>query len=213
MPNLLFAVVNKSIHRAGERRFCHLSHTPANRHECRCCKHFWTSTTNTSILSLSVAYFNFNFVTLTRAASQPVALLYSPVLNWLSPDVPVQNQNSNLSSEILDRSLLEFHQANILHLQRVQQLVPRTLPFTLIWHLGSGVFSLQAKAARLLHTLGQTIVRATGWIVVFLCPCRQSCCPRLLPMLLPLLFFVFVFVIFVLFFVFVTFFTLWFFLF
>jgi hypothetical protein len=86
------------------------------------------------------------------------------------------SQNSNLSSEILDRSVLEFHKANILHLQRVQPLVPRTLPFTLIWHLGSGAFSLQAKAARLLHTLGKTIVNATGWIVVFLCPCRQCCC-------------------------------------
>ena len=40
MPNLLLAFVNKSIHRTGELRFCHLSHTPANRHECRCCKHF-----------------------------------------------------------------------------------------------------------------------------------------------------------------------------
>ena len=124
----------------------------------------------------SVAYFNFNFVTVTRAASQPVALLYSPVLNWLSPDVLVQNQNSNLSSKILDRSVLEFRKAKILQLQCVQRLVPRTLPFTLIWHLGSKVFSLQAKAARFLHTLGKMIVNATGWIVVFPCPCRQCCC-------------------------------------
>jgi hypothetical protein len=57
-----------------------------------------------NFLFFNLENLNFNFVTLIRAASQPVALLYSPVLNWLSPDVPVQNQKSNLSSEILDRA-------------------------------------------------------------------------------------------------------------
>ena len=42
----------------------------------------------------------------------------------------------------------EFWKANILHSQCVQQLVPRTLPFTLIWHLGTGAFSLHATAAQ-----------------------------------------------------------------
>ena len=43
-----------------ERKFWHLSHTPANRNECPYCKHFWTSPTNTSILSLSLKNHNFN---------------------------------------------------------------------------------------------------------------------------------------------------------
>ena len=47
-----------------KRTFWHLSHTPANRHDCPCCKHFLTSSTNTSILSLSLENVNFKFVTL-----------------------------------------------------------------------------------------------------------------------------------------------------
>ena len=56
-----------------KRKFSLLSHTPANRNECPCCKHFLTTPANTSILSLSLKHQNFNFVTLTRAPSQPVA--------------------------------------------------------------------------------------------------------------------------------------------
>ena len=66
----------KSIHRAAETKFSHLSRTPAIRNECPYCKHFLTSPTNTSIFSLSLKNHNFKFVTLTRAASQPVALFY-----------------------------------------------------------------------------------------------------------------------------------------
>ena len=57
-----------------KRKFWHLSHTPANRNECPYCKHFLTSPTDTSILSLGLKNHNFKFITLTRAASQPVAL-------------------------------------------------------------------------------------------------------------------------------------------
>ena len=57
-----------------KRKFWHLSHTPANRHECPFCKHFLTHLTNTSILSLSLRNHNCKFITLTRAASQLVAL-------------------------------------------------------------------------------------------------------------------------------------------
>ena len=56
-----------------KRKFSLLSHTPANRNECPCCKHFLTTPANTSILSLSLKNQNFKFVTLTRAPSQPVA--------------------------------------------------------------------------------------------------------------------------------------------
>ena len=56
-----------------KRTFSLLSHTPANRNECPCCKHFLTTPANTSILSLSLKNQNFKFVTLTRAPSQPVA--------------------------------------------------------------------------------------------------------------------------------------------
>jgi len=58
-----------------KRKFSLLCHTPANRNECPCCKHFLTTPTNTSILSLSLKNQNLKFVTLTRAPSQPVALL------------------------------------------------------------------------------------------------------------------------------------------
>ena len=58
-----------------KRKFSLLSHTPANRNECPCCKHFLTTPANTSILSLTLKNQNFEFVTLTRAPSQPVALL------------------------------------------------------------------------------------------------------------------------------------------
>ena len=57
-----------------KRKFSLLSHTPASRNECRCCKHFLTTPANTSILSLiSLKNQNFKSVTLTRAPSQPVA--------------------------------------------------------------------------------------------------------------------------------------------
>ena len=56
-----------------KRKFSLLSHTPANRKECPCCKHFLATPANTSILSLSLKNQNFKFVTLTRAPSQPVA--------------------------------------------------------------------------------------------------------------------------------------------
>ena len=59
-----------------KRTFSLLSHTPANRNECPCCKHFLTTPANTSILSLSLKNQNFKFVTLTRAPSQPVALFF-----------------------------------------------------------------------------------------------------------------------------------------
>ena len=59
-----------------KRKFSLLSHTPANRNECPCCKHFLTTPANTSILSLSIKNQNFKYVTLTRAPSQPVALLF-----------------------------------------------------------------------------------------------------------------------------------------
>ena len=36
-----------------KRKFSLLSHTPANRNECPCCKHFLTTPANTSILSLT----------------------------------------------------------------------------------------------------------------------------------------------------------------
>ena len=62
----------KLIHCAGEM-FLNWSHTPANRDECPCRKHLLTSPTNTSILPLSFENLNFKFVTLTTAASQPVA--------------------------------------------------------------------------------------------------------------------------------------------
>ena len=57
--------------------FLNLSHTPANRNGYPCCKHFWTSPTNTSFLPLSLENLNFKFVTVTRAASQPVASGFS----------------------------------------------------------------------------------------------------------------------------------------
>ena len=62
-----------------KRKFSLLSHTPANRNECPCCKHFLTTPANTSILSLSIKNQNFKYVTLTRAPSQPVALLFDVV--------------------------------------------------------------------------------------------------------------------------------------
>ena len=37
-----------------QRKFSLLSHTPSNRNECPCCKHFLTTPANTSILSLSL---------------------------------------------------------------------------------------------------------------------------------------------------------------
>ena len=69
---------SKLTHRAGKTHFftVNLSHMPANRNGCPCCKHVWTSPTNTSFLSLNLENFNFKFVTLTRAASQPVALFF-----------------------------------------------------------------------------------------------------------------------------------------
>ena len=59
--------------RRKKRTFSLLSHTPANRNECPCCKHFLTTPANTRILSLSLKNQNFKFVTLTRAPGQPVA--------------------------------------------------------------------------------------------------------------------------------------------
>ena len=65
-----------------KRTFSLLSHTPANRNECPCCKHFLTTPANTSILSLSLKNQNFKFVTLTRAPSQPVALSDDTRMIW-----------------------------------------------------------------------------------------------------------------------------------
>ena len=59
-----------------KRTFSLLSHTPANRNECPCCKHFLTTPANTSIFCLTFKNQNFKFVTLSRAPSQPVALFY-----------------------------------------------------------------------------------------------------------------------------------------
>ena len=59
-----------------KRTFSLLSHTPANRNKCPCCKHFLTIPANTSILSLSLKNQNFKFVALTRVPSQPVALCF-----------------------------------------------------------------------------------------------------------------------------------------
>jgi len=69
-----------------KRKFSLLSHTPANRNECPCCKHFVTTPANTSILSISLKHQNFNFVTLTRVPSQPVAIV--------SPDVMFKKQRN-----------------------------------------------------------------------------------------------------------------------
>jgi len=55
-----------------KRKVSFLSHTPANRNECRCGKHFLTIPARISVLSLQ----NFKFVTLIRAPSQPVALFF-----------------------------------------------------------------------------------------------------------------------------------------
>ena len=64
-----------------KRKISLLSHTPANRNECPCCKNFLTTPANTSIiLSLSLKNKNFKFVTLTRAPSQPVALFSISIL-------------------------------------------------------------------------------------------------------------------------------------
>ena len=65
-------------------KFCPLSHTSANWNECPFCKHVLTNPTNTSILSVRLEYFNFKFVTLTKAASQPVAFLVFHIL-WPEP--------------------------------------------------------------------------------------------------------------------------------
>ena len=75
MSNVFFLALeeqNRSTTQA-KCKFLHLSHTPANRNECPYCKHFLTSPANTSMLSLSLKHHNFKFITLTRAASQPVA--------------------------------------------------------------------------------------------------------------------------------------------
>ena len=65
-----------------KRTFSLLSHTPANRNECPCCKHFLTTPANTSILSLALKNQNFKFVTLTRVPSQPVALFIIFPIGW-----------------------------------------------------------------------------------------------------------------------------------
>ena len=59
-----------------KRKISLLSHTPANRNECPCGKHFLTIPAHISVLSLSLKNQNFNFVTLIRAPSQPVALFF-----------------------------------------------------------------------------------------------------------------------------------------
>jgi len=60
-----------------KRKLSLLSHTPANRNECPCCKPFLATPANTSMLSLSrLKNQNFKIVTLTRAPSQPVALFF-----------------------------------------------------------------------------------------------------------------------------------------
>ena len=73
-----------------KRKFSLLSHMPANRNECPCCKRFLTTPANTSILSLSLKNQNFKFVTLTRAPSQPVALCFSSVTFSL-PNIAILN--------------------------------------------------------------------------------------------------------------------------
>ena len=72
-----------------KRKFSLLSHTPANRNESPCGKHFLTTPANTSILSLSLKNQNFKFVTLTRAPSQPVAVFTGKM-------VPVRTCNNML---------------------------------------------------------------------------------------------------------------------
>ena len=87
--------------------FLNLSHTPANRHECPCCKHLLTSATNTSILSLSLENLNFKFVTLTRAASQPVALFLCfcrILMIFYSNSLWFRNSGTSLS-EVLTKTL------------------------------------------------------------------------------------------------------------
>ena len=60
-----------------KRTFSLLSHTPANRNECPCCKHFLTTPANTSIFCLTFKNQNFKFVTLSRAPS-PTGCLVLP---------------------------------------------------------------------------------------------------------------------------------------
>ena len=57
-----------------KQQFSLWSHTPANRNECEYQQPVFTSPANTSILCLSPRNPKINFVTLSRAASQPVAL-------------------------------------------------------------------------------------------------------------------------------------------
>ena len=69
-----------------KRKFPLLSHTPANRNECPCCKHFLTTPANISILSLTLKNQNFKFVTLIRAPSQPVAWFLVVANRFRSPN-------------------------------------------------------------------------------------------------------------------------------
>ena len=65
-----------------KRTLLHLSHTPANRNECPYCKHFLTSPTNTSILSLSLKNHNFKFVTLKKGRWLPCLPKGDPKGDW-----------------------------------------------------------------------------------------------------------------------------------
>ena len=63
-----------------KRQFSLLSHTPANRNECLCCKHFSATPAHTSILSLSLKNQNFKFVTLQGRRVNWVALFARALL-------------------------------------------------------------------------------------------------------------------------------------
>ena len=72
--------------------FLILSPTTANRNGCPCCNHFRTCPTNTGIFSLSLQNIFVKCVTLTRAASQPVVLIFS---EWGALD-QAQHTNCNI---------------------------------------------------------------------------------------------------------------------
>ena len=80
------------------RKFSLLSHTPANRNECPCCKHFLTTPSNTSILSLSLKNQKFKFVALTRAPSQPVAFIFHQSTSFSAQDTMVCFSTSSSGS-------------------------------------------------------------------------------------------------------------------
>ena len=84
----------------GKRKFSILSHTPASRNECPCCKHFLTTPANTSILSLSLKNQNFKFVSLTgrrvnrlpslSAVNNSLQFRLSAPSSWPNEDLPCE---------------------------------------------------------------------------------------------------------------------------